>query len=123
MSGSITKAEAYDLGNQQMQIGLRFSEKDGTATLATQRFELYQNQPNPYLDRTVIGFFLPEATTATLSVYDETGRLLHTQKGDYAKGYNAVTLEARDLGADGMLYYKVSTPTDSATRKMIQTRN
>ena len=90
VSGSITKAEAYNLSNDQMQVGFRFREKDGSVTLASQRFELYQNQPNPFIDRTVIGFFLPEATTATLSVFDETGRLLHTQKGDYAKGYNAI---------------------------------
>ena len=123
VSGSITKAEAYNLSNDQMEVGFRFQEKDGGVTLAAQPFELYQNQPNPFIDRTVIGFFLPEATTATLSVFDETGRLLHTQKGDFAKGYNAVTLEARDLGANGLLYYKVSTPNDSATRNMIQTRN
>ncbi len=123
VSGSITKAEAYSPGNEQMQIGFRFHEKDGGVTLAAQRFELYQNQPNPFIDRTVIGFFLPEATTATLSVFDETGRLLHTQKGDYAKGYNAVTLEGRELDANGVLYYKVTTPTNSATRTMIQTRD
>lgn len=123
VSGSITKAEAYSPGNEQMQIGFRFHEKDGGVTLAAQRFELYENQPNPFIDRTVIGFFLPEATTATLSVFDETGRLLHTQKGDYAKGYNAVTLEGRDLDANGVLYYKVTTPTNSATRTMIQTRD
>jgi hypothetical protein len=123
VSGSITKAESYNLSGDKMQVGFRFHEKDGSLTLATQRFELYQNQPNPFISRTVIGFFLPEATTATLTVYDETGRMLYTQKGDYAKGYNAVTLESKDLNANGLLYYKVSTPTNSATRTMIQTRN
>jgi hypothetical protein len=122
-TSAITRAEAYGLDETPMQVGLRFNAANGSATLTAPVFELYQNQPNPFTDRTVIGFFLPEASAATLTIFDEAGRMIHMQKGDYAKGYNAITLEAEQLGsAAGQLHYRLSTPTDAAARKMIRVR-
>ena len=83
-------------------------------------FRLLQNQPNPFSEETVIGFYLPEASAATLTVFDESGRMLYTAQGDYAKGNNSVTVDKTMLGtASGILYYRITTDTDSATRKMI----
>ena len=83
-------------------------------------FELYQNEPNPFKDKTVIGFQLPAAAAATLTVYDERGRVLYTQKGDYGKGYNAMVLDRTLLKTSGVMYYTLETETASATRKMVQ---
>jgi len=91
-------------------------------SVSSRGFELYQNQPNPFVNKTFIGFHLPEAATATLTVYDETGRVLFTQQGDYAKGYNAVMLDRALLTTTGVLYYTLTAGDDTATRKMIQTR-
>jgi hypothetical protein len=122
VSSRITRAEAYGLTNDRREVALRFNAATG-ATIAGVGFELYQNQPNPFVNRTMIGFHLPEATEATLTVYDETGRMLYSQKGNYAKGYNAVSVERTVLAqSTGMLYYKLETATDAATRKMIQTK-
>jgi hypothetical protein len=63
---------------------------------------------------------LPEASTATLTVYDETGKLVYTQKGDFAKGYNSFSIDRAMVGNVGVLFYKVETSTDAATRQMIQ---
>jgi hypothetical protein len=83
-------------------------------------FELYQNEPNPFEDKTVIGFQLPAAAAATLTVYDAAGRVLFTQQGDYAKGYNAMVLDRSLLKTAGVMYYTLATATASATKKMIQ---
>jgi hypothetical protein len=83
-------------------------------------FELYQNEPNPFKDKTVIGFRLPAAAAAILTVYDAAGRVVFTQQGDYAKGYNAMVLDRSLLKTSGVLYYTLETATDSATKKMIQ---
>jgi hypothetical protein len=61
------------------------STVSGGATITGVGFELYQNQPNPFVNKTLIGFHLPEATEATLTIFDETGRMLFTQKGNYAQ--------------------------------------
>jgi hypothetical protein len=75
------------------------------------------------VNKTFIGFHLPEAAAATLTVYDETGRVVFTQKGDFAKGYNAIALEKSLLSTTGILYYTLKADNDTATRMMIQTRN
>jgi hypothetical protein len=117
VSGSITRAEAYG-DNGRLNVALRFDRN----IIAGVGFELYQNQPNPFLNKTSIGFFLPEAAEATLSVFDETGRTVYQQKGQFAKGMNTVMLERALINTTGMLYYKLETASDSATRKMIQAK-
>jgi hypothetical protein len=119
VSGSITRAEAYSATGRK-GVAFRFGGK--IPTVVGIGFELYQNQPNPFVNKTSIGFFLPEATEATLSVMDETGRVVYQQKGQFAKGENIIALERALLNTTGVLYYKLETATDSATRKMIQAK-
>jgi hypothetical protein len=116
VSSRITKAEGYSVKNDRLDVALRF----GGNTISGVGFELYQNQPNPFVNRTVIGFHLPEASTAVLTITDESGRLIYTQKGDYAKGYNAIAVDRALLNTTGVLYYTVKAGNDAATLKMIQ---
>jgi hypothetical protein len=119
VSSRITKAVAFEGGNK-LDVAFRFNN-GGNSTIAGVGFELYQNAPNPFVNKTFVGFHLPEATSATLSVYDETGRVLYTTTGDFGKGYNAIALDRSFLNANGVLYYKLETANNSATKKMIQT--
>jgi len=135
VSGSITRAEAYlpagasllvepwqagakEGGVTRQNIAFRYDGK----TISGVGFELYQNQPNPFVNKTSIGFFLPAASEATLSIFDETGRMVYQQKGQFAKGENMIALDRALLNTTGVLYYKLETATDSATKKMIQAK-
>ena len=55
-------------------------------------------------------------------IRDESGRVLLTQKGDFAKGYNQFSLDRQLLNTTGLLYYTVETATDKGTKLMIQAR-
>ncbi|MCC6281310.1 MAG: T9SS type A sorting domain-containing protein [Saprospiraceae bacterium] len=121
MSSRITKAEAYSLTNNRLDVAFRFN-KGGASTINSVGFELYQNQPNPFVNKTFIGFHLPEATQARLTVFDETGRIVFTQQGDFAKGYNVFAIDRQLITTTGVLYYSVETVQDKATRKMIQSK-
>lgn len=118
VSSRITKAEAYQNGTL-LDVALRFNQ-GAQQTIAGVGFELYQNQPNPFVHKTMIPFNLPEASNALLSIYDETGRLVYTQKGNFAKGYNTVAVDLSALNTGGLLYYKLETERDAATQKMVQ---
>ena len=109
-----TAAEAYSADNQLLNVALSF---DGAKVAGG--FELYQNTPNPFAASTAIGFYLPEATSATLTISDVQGKVLRVVEGDYTKGYHQVDLKRGELNASGVLYYRLDTGTDSATRKMI----
>jgi len=67
----------------------------------------------------MIGFDLPEATTATLKVYDFSGKLLTIMKIDAVKGYNSVELNRARFSTTGVLYYQLETSDNTATMKMI----
>lgn len=84
-----------------------------------EKFELYQNIPNPFNATTIIGFNLPSAEAATLKVFDLTGKMVYQSSGNFSKGYNTFNIDANALNLNGVLYYQIDTNTDSATRKMI----
>ncbi|GAB4498398.1 MAG: hypothetical protein OHK0019_33650 [Saprospiraceae bacterium] len=115
ISSRITRAEAYKTDQKMAEVALRFDD----GAVSQPGFELFQNQPNPFRDRTIIGFYLPKNADATLTIFDETGRVLFTQSGHYARGYNAVFVENTLLGNAGVFYYKLQTEKESAVRKMV----
>jgi len=110
-----TAAEAYSTSDDLLSVALQV---DGTAT-AEATNELFQNNPNPFKGETVIGFNLIEASEATITVQDVTGRILKSVEGDFAKGYNQVRLSASDLPATGVFYYTLEAGEFTATKKMI----
>jgi hypothetical protein len=115
INSSYTVAEAYNSNNELMNVAMSFNNN-----LVTGAFDLYQNTPNPFASVTTIGFYLPEATSATLTISDVQGKVVKVINVEEAvKGYNSVNLKRSDLGASGVLYYRLDTGSDSATRKMI----
>ncbi|MBL7795671.1 MAG: HYR domain-containing protein [Saprospiraceae bacterium] len=120
VSSRITKAEAYSAGAERLQVALRFDGESGPKEEGV-GFELYQNTPNPFRDKTLIRFHLPEAQEATLTVFDETGRVLYRLKNHFPKGENAVTTEKMALPENGgLFYYRLETATESAVRAMVR---
>ncbi len=109
----ITEAMAADADALRQDVKLAFDGK------VVDQFTLFQNEPNPFSDRTDVKFYLPEGTSATLTVFDASGRTLKTVNGDYAKGMNTISVAKSDLQAVGVLYYKLETASNSAIRKMI----
>jgi len=108
-----TQAEAYN-GSDLYNVALAFNGE-----VATNDFALYQNTPNPFKSVTTIGFNLPTASTATLRVFDVSGKVLTSVEVEGAKGFNSVELNRSTLSATGVLYYQVETANHTATMKMI----
>ncbi len=113
ISSRFTKAEAYNSANVVKPVALQFHTV-GTA----QAFELYQNVPNPFASATSIGFYLPEASVATLKIFDGSGRLVHIVSDRCNKGYNQFVIEKNHLPA-GVLYYQLETDRHFAVKKML----
>ena len=113
INSDITNAEAY-VGKGLEVVNIDMGQGEGTGV-----FALYQNQPNPFNESTIIGFDLPESTEITMSFYDITGRVLKVIEKDGNKGYNEVRIGRADLQANGMIYYKLETKTNTATQHMM----
>jgi hypothetical protein len=113
INSSITEAEAYNKAEDIMDLGLTFRGAEA------KDFALYQNEPNPFSTVTVIGFDLPEAGEATLTVFDVTGKVLKVVEQNFAKGYNRVEMTSKELPATGVMYYRLDAGEYTATKKMV----
>lgn len=113
-SGSaVTKAEAYGSELEKMDVGMVFRNVE------VSEYELYQNTPNPFSERTEISFNMKEAGFATVTVYDVTGKQIRVIAQEFGKGKNTVTLDLKDAGVNGVLYYQLTADGFTSTRKMI----
>jgi len=131
---AVTASEAYverDLQLEEADLVIEFTSDGSFEPADAGEFVLYQNRPNPFRETTQIGFSVPGAMHATLSVYNASGHLLAIQEMDAHAGYNEFTVQASTLPHQTVLYYKVdagpqgtgsaSDPSASysATKKMV----
>jgi hypothetical protein len=114
INSRLTAQEAYGVSDEIMDLKLSFSK-----TIASDQARLDQNQPNPFAEETLIGFYLPKAAQATITIRDVKGALIYRTQGDYAKGVSQVKLTKQDLKASGVLYYTLETEDFTATKKMV----
>lgn len=114
VSSAVTQAEAY-VGTNLDIVNIALNN----SAAADVEFALYQNEPNPFTANTAIGFNMPQAADAKLSILDVTGKVVKTISGNYAKGYNEIELSKSDLGAAGVYYYQLDSGDFTATKKMI----
>jgi len=125
----VLPGEAYHTDLSPLDIELQFIQRARPA--AAQRDEeeiindgtpevvLLQNTPNPFYDKTRIGFVLSEPMDAQLRVFDVTGRLIFEHAGNYPAGYNTVDLQLDSNAKRGLMIYELTTPYGTQTRKMI----
>jgi hypothetical protein len=124
ISSTITEAGAYgnaksahgDAQTEILNIALQF---DNELDRHVKEHNLYQNTPNPFLDQTKIGFDLPAAMSATITVLDVHGRAVRIIEGDFAQGYNEVVLKGKELGTAGAYYYRLNAGDFTASKRLI----
>lgn len=115
ITSRLIKAEAYGMADEIRGLGLNFAP----ATTTTEEFFLEQNRPNPFGDQTIIGFQIPESGQVTMTIYDTNGKVVRQYQQYYAAGYNQLLVDAKDIAARGLLYYKLETDQYAATKKMV----
>jgi hypothetical protein len=118
ISSRITSAEAYT-GSGLHETDLELLFRTDITNVEVAGYELYQNEPNPFIGETVIGFNLPEAGNATITIYDVTGKVIEVLSDNYAIGYNSVSINRNTISTSGVLYYKLESGDFIATKKMI----
>ena len=118
-TSAITEALAIAPNGDPMSVEFLFGSALNNGNVGQTSFELYQNQPNPFRHQTTIGFRLPQADRAVLRVFSVDGRLVKTVIGEYAQGINTVMIPTSEIGAPGIYWYELETPTHSDRKKMI----
>jgi hypothetical protein len=94
------------------------------AAITSSLLEL-ENYPNPFSGYAVINFYVPEDESVSLKVYDILGHevLNLVDRTRYPKGWHQVPVDASKHNlASGVYYFKLLTPSGSATKKVILTK-
>jgi hypothetical protein len=116
LNSSVTEAECYTTFGEILDPHLQFNIG------INGEFALYQNEPNPWKDLTVIGFDLPDEGLAKLSIFDVSGKLIRVVENEYKAGYNSIALSAREFEGSGLFYYKLEIGGYVATKKMMMVK-
>jgi hypothetical protein len=83
------------------------------------KFSLAQNHPNPFNPTTKIDFALPVNANVSMKVYDLTGKEVATLVNEFrTAGYYTIEFNSSNL-ASGIYYYKLTTGTNTAVKKMV----
>ncbi|NNE25220.1 MAG: DUF11 domain-containing protein, partial [Saprospiraceae bacterium] len=108
-------AQAYFENNvQEIELNYRTDE------LVNAQIELYQNQPNPWIETTEVKYFMPEDGDVVLNVFDVNGRKVYSTTHRSIKGVNRITLKQSDLqSAGGILYYELISGETRLMEKML----
>jgi hypothetical protein len=73
-------------------------------------YALFQNQPNPFDNHTIIEFILPSAQQATIILYDVDGSVKEEIEGYYESGRNQVELRQKPwMTETNVIYYRLKT--------------
>ncbi len=118
INSTITTAEAY-IGETLAIANVELNTRTNGDPSLVKGYKLYQNEPNPYNLETQIGFTLPEANTATITIYTVTGKVIQRIVNDYEQGYNTLSINTSDLPARGVFYYQLESGDFKETKKMI----
>lgn len=114
-------AYAYNSGLEESRVELKFSGITSTGELTESAdFQLLQNQPNPFNKETMIGFILPEACEAQLRIYDASGRELWRVHKYYPGRYNTEQVRLDEVTVAGLLWYELTTPYGTQTKRMVR---
>ncbi|MEM1121765.1 MAG: T9SS type A sorting domain-containing protein, partial [Bacteroidota bacterium] len=114
INSAVTTSESYHSNGSLLGVELK-------AKPVITTFDLAQNTPNPFTTETTIGFELPAAAVVELNIIDLQGKVVQTQRGDFAKGAQRMVVSANEL-PNGTYYYQLVTPFGVAAKKMIVLR-
>jgi len=106
----------YNSNYKPVEIGLKFNSD--VITNPVHQFELYQNQPNPFKNTTTISFSLPAAERGNIQIMDLNGKIIKSIEKNFEKGINREEVQLENV-SPGVFYYKVSTSSHSAIKKMV----
>ncbi len=107
ISSNITRAVAYTSDLQMLDVGISFN------AIGSVGFALNQNTPNPFREFTKIGFELPGAGNATITISDVTGKVVSVLSNTYSSGTHELTINKSELGGSGVLYYQLEYVSDT----------
>ena len=87
-----------------------------------EEFVLFQNEPNPFKEATLISFELNIADYITLKIIDLAGKEIHVHHAYYQAGFHQVPISPDLLPTVGTYFYSIQTSKHLLIKKMMLMR-
>ncbi|MGB3017846.1 MAG: T9SS type A sorting domain-containing protein, partial [Ignavibacteria bacterium] len=88
-------------------------------TIIPDKYELYNNYPNPFNPVTKIRFDIPKSSTVRILLYDITGKaVMNLVDGELQAGSYETSVDATSLSS-GLYLYRIETPDYSSTKRLM----
>lgn len=117
-----TKAKVFGFPLTQIDTvdyyTINISTTQGLSGAQSKKFEVFQNDPNPFSSYTNISYYCPVPMTVSLKIFNLIGKEVFYKKYISGVGKNYVKLEADDF-APGVYMYSISNGITTATRRMV----
>jgi hypothetical protein len=122
-------ADVYEVGYNKLNLKQLPGEgqQSASSTPIPRKPSLEACKPNPFRDRTLISYQLPQAGNVSLRVYDVTGRTVRTlASGHKQPGAYTVTWDSKDSRGrqvpHGIYFYRLDTPGFREVKKAVVAR-
>lgn len=104
-------------GGWDIGFSVSYTSTVGMLELDKKGFVLGQNIPNPFSSSSEVSYMLSkDASSATFTISDVTGRVISTENVDKSEGTHSVKIKALNAG---IYYYTLNIDGKLTTRKMI----
>jgi hypothetical protein len=114
-SSRATQALVYDKNDNEFTLSIDWRQSPNDQV----SFQLFQNSPNPFNNETMVRFTMEDTEVASFTIYDLSGKVVHSSIQTFPQGENQMILSKNQLGGAGVFYYELKTSKKSSTKKMI----
>ena len=124
-SVSFSNIEAHNLYYYSIKLGdiysNLFNQPIDRSTIDNNSIQLFQNQPNPFSDRTKIIFESTNLENVQLDILDINGKNIYSKKLNAQIGYNELEINSSELNGAGVYIYQLKTSNSLLSKNMILT--
>ncbi|HNG13512.1 MAG TPA: T9SS type A sorting domain-containing protein [Saprospiraceae bacterium] len=117
VNSDLTPAQAYTLEEDAINVSIDFGAE--MTALPQGEIVLFQNEPNPFENNSVIRLYMPESAFATLSILNVLGQEVSKIEKTFDKGLNEIQLSSSSLPAPGLYHYTLRCGDTVLTKKLI----
>ena len=107
--------EAYTTDDIINELDIEFKISDVTYD----DMIVYQNMPNPWVEKTVVKYYLPQNEDVEFNIYDLGGKLLYRELRTGVQGLNTIEVSKDMFVNGGLLYYELVSGETRFMNKML----
>jgi hypothetical protein len=115
---AVTSIGNFPIPMSNYKIVVVDTSGSGIANVNMEKFNVYQNSPNPFSFKTNILFTSPVAEIFQFIVYNLLGEVVYKQSVNANTGNNKIEFSAANLPS-GIYMYKLNNKAQTITRRMI----